>query len=260
MMKQSSVKTRWANGQIANCTLVKVKDPIVVDIVSRTGFDSIWIDLEHSEKSLETLLDLVRASRFGKADIMARPGRWEYMRMSRMLEAGAQGILYPRCESAKEAAEVVRWCKFAPIGERGFDGGGFDNDYGMYPSGDYTSMANEQTWIAVQIESPLAVENIESIAAVPGYDVLFFGPGDYSVLSGIPGQVRSEAVIRAAKCVAAVAHAPGKIFGTLVFDAEHSKIMTQLGARFLAWEADTSLLKVAYASLLKDFFELESPA
>ena len=88
------------------------------------------------------------------------------MRMGRLLEAGAQAIMYPRCESAEEAAEVVRWAKFAPQGERGVDGANGDNPYCAMPMPQYLKLANEHTLLITQLESPRALDNADAIARV----------------------------------------------------------------------------------------------
>jgi hypothetical protein len=93
----------------------------------------------------------------GSADILARPAKGEFMRLGRLLEAGAQGIMYPRCADAAEAREVVRWSKFAPQGQRGFDSGNADVPYCMMPMDEYVRSANEQTFLVVQIEDPAAL-------------------------------------------------------------------------------------------------------
>src|SRR5207245_3352910 len=152
------------------------------------GFDGIWMDLEHHGYSVETAQTLMRAARVGTADILARPAKGEFMRLGRLLEAGAQGIMYPRCEDAAEAREVVTWSKFAPLGRRGFDGGNPDMPYCLMPMDEYIRAANEQTFLVIQLEDPQAVANARPIAAVEGVDVLFFGPADFTVLNGIPGQ------------------------------------------------------------------------
>lgn len=252
-MQKSRVKQKWSENRLALGTLVKSTDPIHTEILSQMDFDFLWMDLEHADKSLETFSNLARASRTGQVDILARPARWEYMRMGRLLECGSHGILYPRCESALEAQEVVRWSKFHPIGERGFDGGGADNNYGSYPAGDYTKNANQNTWIAIQIESPLAVSNIDEIASVDEVDCLFFGPGDFSALSGLPGEVKHERTLEAARRVAKAAESVNKIFGTLVFDMEHAEYMISLGAKLLVHSADVIQYKAAFQKIAKDY-------
>jgi 4-hydroxy-2-oxoheptanedioate aldolase len=192
---------------------------------------------------------MMRAARVGGADIIARPAKGEFMRMARLLEAGATGILYPRCESAEEAREVVRWAKFAPLGERGADGANADMPYLSMNIADYIRVANEETFIAVQIESPNAVKHCQEIAAVEGVDMLFFGPGDYSILAGIPGQLQSEPVLKATEEVCRVAREAGKQFGTTSRGPEHIQWLVEIGATFLTHGADIVMLKAGYESI-----------
>ena len=133
-------------------------------MVSVMGFDGIWMDLEHHSYSLETAGNFIRATRVGSADILARAAKGEFMRIGRLLEMGAQGIMYPRCSDASEAEEVVRWAKFAPLGERGFDGAGADAFYTGIPMDEYVRDANEETFVVIQLEDPKAIEQAEAIA------------------------------------------------------------------------------------------------
>ena len=160
-MRPSVVKAKLARNEPILVTCLHLTDPSLYEMTSLMGYDAIWMDLEHHAYSVETANNLMRAARVGASDIMARPAKGEFMRMSRLLEAGAQGIMYPRCESAAEAAEVVRWCKFHPLGTRGIDGGNPDMPYCSMPLTDYLREANEQTFVVVQIEDPGAVEQAE---------------------------------------------------------------------------------------------------
>jgi len=252
-MRKSKVKQVWKEGGVAIGTQVKSIDPVHSEALSQMGFDFLWYDLEHTDKSVETFASLARATRVGQVDLLARPGRWEYMRMGRLLEAGAHGILYPRCESAEEAQEVIRWSKFYPMGERGFDGGSPDNNYGQYPAGDYTEKANENTWITAQIESPAALDKVDEIAAVDGIDCVFFGPGDYSALTGRPGDVKGKATLEAARITAEKTTAAGKIFGTLAFDLDHAKQLMDFGAQLIVHGADIVFYKRAFAEILNSY-------
>mgnify|MGYP002624222174 CR=1 FL=1 len=126
-MRTSVVKSKLARDEPAFIITLHLTDPVVYELASQMGFDGIWMDLEHHAVSLETAAALMRAARVGVSDIVARPAKGEFARISRMLESGAQGIIYPRCSDAAEAAEVVAWAKFAPIGNRGFDGSNADS-------------------------------------------------------------------------------------------------------------------------------------
>jgi 4-hydroxy-2-oxoheptanedioate aldolase len=255
-MRTSVVKAKLARNEPVLAFTVHFTDPSVAEFVSLLGFDCLWLDLEHHATSVETATNLIRATRVGSADVVARPAKGEFMRMGRLLEAGAAGIMYPRCETAAEAAEVVKWAKFAPLGRRGADGGNPDMPYLMMPMADYIKAANEQTFIVMQLEDPEAVERADEIAAVPGIDVLFLGVGDFTALSGFPGRFDHPAVDAAVRRVAGAAAKAGIHWGMPCFSREHGRKMLDMGARFLAHSADLSILKKGLEQIQADFAPL----
>lgn len=244
-MRPSKIKAKLKRNEPALVTTIHFTDPSAYELVSLMGFDGLWMDLEHHAASVETANALMRAARVGTADILARPAKGEFMRMGRILEAGAQGIMYPRCDTAAEAREVVKWSKFAPLGRRGCDGGNPDMPYCAMPVDQYVREANEQTFVVVQLEDREAVANAREIAEVEGVDVLFFGPGDFTVLSGIPGQFDHPLVHEAIREVAAAAKAAGKHWGMPAGTPERAKQLLDLGARLIAHGADIVWLKNA---------------
>ncbi|REK10744.1 MAG: aldolase [Planctomycetota bacterium] len=255
-MRFSRVKEKLRRGEPAFVVACHFADPSIYEMTSLMGFDGIWLDLEHHATSTETAATLMRAARVGVSDIIARCARWEYMRVGRLLEAGAQGIMYPRCESGEEAAEIARWSKFAPEGERGIDGANPDNPYCFAPAAEYIQLANEHTLLVVQIESPKAVDNAAEIAAVPGVDVLMLGPGDLSILSGVPFQFDHEVVQRAYRRVAEAAKNAGKWWGTVAFHPAHAKMLMDLGATFICHGVDILVLKNGFEEMQRQFSEI----
>src|SRR5262249_33493871 len=187
-VRQSQIKAKLKRNEPVLVVTLHLTDPSTYELASLMGFDGIWLDLEHHHYSVETANMLMRAARVGAADAMVGAAKGEFMRIGRILEAGAQGIMYPRCDDAAEARQVVTWSKFAPLGKRGFDSANPDNPYCAMPMAPYLKAANEETFVVIQIEEPSAVANAEAIAAVEGVDVLFLGPADLSILSGVPGQ------------------------------------------------------------------------
>lgn len=255
-MRSSRVLHKWAQGQPCLGVALHLTDASVFELVSLMGFDVIWMDLEHHAHSVQTAESLMRSARLGISDIMARPAKGEFMRLSRLLEAGANGIMYPRCDDEAEARQVVRWSKFAPLGERGLGGGGPDVPYGSMPIELYVQQANAQTFIAIQLESPVAVDRAEAIAAVDGVDMLFFGPGDYSVLTGVPGQVRHAKVDRAVARVAEAAAATGQRWGTVSFSQDHSQMLLEMGAAMVVPANDMDLLAQGLRQLQSTYASL----
>jgi 4-hydroxy-2-oxoheptanedioate aldolase len=234
-------KAKAGEASVGVC--LHLTDPSVYELTSLMGFDAIWMDTEHHFYSIETAANLMRASRVGDIDIVCRPGKGEFMRMARILEAGATGIMYPRCDSAAEAREVVKWAKYAPIGKRGFDGSNPDVPYLLTPMAQYVKEANEQTFVLIQLEEPHAVAEAEAIAAVPGVDMLMFGPADFSVLTGIPGQFGHESVVKAQEHVAAAARKQGKYWAATCGTPEVAKRYIDMGASLVFHGCDIVFVK-----------------
>jgi 4-hydroxy-2-oxoheptanedioate aldolase len=255
-MRKSRIKRKLENGQPVLITLLHFIDPVVYELTSLLGFDGIWMDLEHHPTSVETAANLMRAARLGHADIIARPAKGEFTRMQRLLEAGAQGIMYPRCDTAEEAREVVKWAKFAPLGKRGFDGSGPDMPYCMMPVQQYIEEANAETFTIIQLEEQEAIEQSVSIAEVDGVDILMLGPADFSVLSGIAGQFDHEYVKRAREIVAAAANAAGKHWGMPCRSVEDANELLDMGATVLFHSADILMVKQGLERIRDKFSSL----
>lgn len=256
MMRPSRIKAKLKRGEPVLLPMLHLTDPAVYELASTMGFDGIWMDLEHHGTTLETAANLMRAARIGTADVLCRPAKGEFLPMGRMLEIGAQGIMYPRCDDADEAREVVAWAKFAPLGKRGIDATNADNLYGKLPLVEYLHRANEETFVAVQVEDQHGVANADAIAAVAGVDVIFLGPADFSILSGIPGQYDHPLVQDAIKTVAEAAKRAGKHWGMPVGSvAEAHKILT-MGARFMFHLSDVLILKAGLETIQRQFAPL----
>jgi 4-hydroxy-2-oxoheptanedioate aldolase len=255
-MRPSKIKAKLARREPVLVTSLALTDASLFELASLMGFDGIWLDLEHHAHSVETAATLMRAARVGSSDVMARPAKGEFMRLARLLEAGATGIMYPRCDNAQEARDLVTWSKFHPKGKRGIDSANADNPYCMMPLVPYVEYANDQTFLVAQIEDPAALEHVDEIAAVDGIDVLFFGPGDFGVLSGIPGQSEHPSYPAAIKRVAAAAERAGKAWGMPSGTPERTKELLDMGARFIATGADILMVKTGLESIQEKYASL----
>ena len=255
-MRTSIIKRKLKDGKPALLTQLHLTDASIFEMVSVMGFDGIWMDLEHHSYSLETAGNFIRATRVGSADTLARTAKGEFMRMGRLLEMGAQGIMYPRCSDASEAKEVVRWTKFAPLGQRGFDGAGADAFYTGIPMDEYVRDANEETFVVIQLEDPKAIEQAEAIAAVEGVDVIMLGPADFSVLSGIPGQFDHPSIEKSLNKIAQAAANTGKYWASTAADANSAKELLQRGAGMILHNADICIVKKGLEIMQADFSKL----
>lgn len=157
-------------------------------MAAAAGFDWLFIDTEHGPFHSETTHQVIRACLSTPITPIVRVPDFQYDLAARALDSGAEGIIFPRTESAKQLAQAVSWVKYPPLGVRGFGLGAVSNDYVDAPMEAFIQHGNEQNIVIAQIESVAGLDAIEDIAAVDGLDCLLLGPADMSVSLGIPGQ------------------------------------------------------------------------
>jgi 2-keto-3-deoxy-L-rhamnonate aldolase RhmA len=163
---------------------------------------------------------------------------------------GATGIIVPQVNTAQQAADVVRWAKYAPLGSRGV-GLGRAHGYGMR-FGEYIATANEQTVVMVQAEHAMAVQNIDAIVRVPGIDALQLGPYDLSASMGKMGQIDDPEVVAAIDKIMKAGLAAGLAIGCFGLSAESIRAYVDRGSNLICAGVDTMLLGKAAKELARE--------
>lgn len=236
-MRRSKVLEKLRAGQVASSFKMNLADARAVELVSMCGFDCIWLCLEHTANDMTVIEQGIWAAKGQDADVLVRVPRGSYSDYVRPLELDAAGIMVPHIMSLADAQAVVRMTRFHPVGRRPVDGGNADGAFCGIPFVEYLKQANEQRFVAIQIEDPEPLDELEKIAALPGYDILFFGPGDFSHSIGVPGQWDDPRIKAARKRVAEVAMAHGKYAGTPASPDSINELV-DMGYRFLNLGAD----------------------
>ena len=172
-------------------------------------------------------------------DIMVRPPTLEKTRLYRYLEDGAAGLMIPHVNTSEKTATLVDAVKFPPLGDRGLDGAGLDADYfvnGMDGVETFLDAANKETFLVVQVETPEAIANVEQIAATPGLDGIFVGPGDLGLRIR---RTKTDLTLDAAFAqVAAACARHGIAWGTPVGSPEDLAKRQDQGGQLLAHGSD----------------------
>ena len=155
-----------------------------VEIASLCGADWLLIDMEHSPNEVGAIMSQLRAAT-DPTKCVVRPPCSDQVVTKRLLDIGAQNLMFPMIETAEQAREVVAWTRYPPHGVRGISGVVRANGYGINSC--YLDTYTDDITIIVQVESPQAIRNIPEIAAVEGIDSIFIGPGDLMASLGKPG-------------------------------------------------------------------------
>lgn len=210
-MRPSRILRDHSQKGVATCLKSNLADPRIIEIAGLAGFSCVWLCNEHVPTEWTTFENCVRAGKIHDVDIIVRVSKGSYSEYIKPFEADAAAIMVPHVTSAREAREIVDMCRFRPLGNRALDGGNSDGAFCQIPMEEYIAASNREKLIIIQIESPEAVEAVDEIAAVEGYECLLFGPGDYAHRIGKPGQVHDPEVLAAREKVEIAARRHGKM-------------------------------------------------
>lgn len=180
---------------------VSVPSADVVLQAARSGFDFVWIELEHSGLSLESVRNMVLASQGTPLIPIVRVPVNELWTAKRALDSGALGIVFPFTSTPELAKQAVDACRYQPLGKRGA-GAGLASLRWPAPQG-YADFADKNVLVIIIIEEKRAVDNIDAILDVPGIDVVFVGPNDLSYSYGDRGRQTDRVKEGIAKVLAA---------------------------------------------------------
>jgi 4-hydroxy-2-oxoheptanedioate aldolase len=238
-MIKSRVLQKLRDGNFVKVAGVsRVTDPWLIEVIGRIGFDVVWFDMEHRAFGFDKIDPISLACRAGGLDLMVRIRKTGYDSPMRALEFGANGLMIPHCRSAEEARQWVDWVRFPPAGKRGLDGVGADSDFGFADMREYLKHANDQVFLALQIEDKEAVDRIDEIVAVEGFDLVFIGPGDLSLSYGVPLQFDHPVLQKATERIAEAVKRAGKWWGTTTATPQAAQRALDLGARMVTAGGD----------------------
>jgi 2-keto-3-deoxy-L-rhamnonate aldolase RhmA len=184
---ENPVKTRLREGLPVVAATITVANPDVAAHAATLGFDFLWVEMEHSPISLESLRNIVLATRGLPAMTFARVPVNEIWTAKRVLDAGVSGVIFPFSSTPELAAQAASACRYPPTGRRG---SGPVLARTSWPGGEsgYHDSADRNVMVIAIIEEARAVERIDEIAATPGVDVLFIGTSDLSFSLGLRGK------------------------------------------------------------------------
>ncbi|MCI0336200.1 MAG: aldolase/citrate lyase family protein, partial [Acidobacteria bacterium] len=246
---ENPVKKALKEGKVVIGGTVTAANADVASTLAGVGFDFLWIEMEHSPLTLETVRSMILATRGLKAMPFTRVPVNEPWMAKRVLDIGSLGVIFPFTSTRVLAEQAVKSCKYPPLGVRGYGPSLATSRWGL-SGADYAKFANENVMVIVIIEQKQAIDNIEEIAAVPGIDVLFIGVNDLSYSLGMGGKTTDPIVEEAVSKVLAA----GKKYNIPVGypagnPAEINKRIAQ-GFRFFQASSDLGLMTAGARDLL----------
>ena len=242
-----SMRTQIDAGQLVLCmALAQARTADIPMVAAASGFDAVYVDLEHGATSLETTALLCAAAIGAGVTPLVRVPSHDHQYLTRSLDVGAMGVIVPHVETPEEATRIADACRFPPRGHRSVAGPSPANRYRVMPQRELLDAFDEQTTVAVMLETPDAVARADEIAAVPGVDMVMLGPHDLTAEMGILGQFRDEGFLDAVRTVAKACRAHDTIFGIAgIRDLELLTELVELGLRFVSAGTDVGFMTEA---------------
>jgi 4-hydroxy-2-oxoheptanedioate aldolase len=250
---RNHIKEKLARGEVvASMTVRLVRGIEIARIAKTAGFDSLYVDLEHSSFSLETTSQICMAAlEAGVTPLVRVPGVAD---VQRILDAGALGIIAPHVQSAAEAEAYVRAAKYPPRGERSNAGPLPHLQYRALPATEAYAAIDAATMVVVQFESAEAIDRADEIVAVDGVDMVLIGTNDLLADWGFPGQYDHPKVREAyAKTIAACRrHGKHAAVGGFATRPDLAAQYVRMGARYVSTGTDLGFLLAACTAKAKE--------
>ena len=242
------VKRQLKAGQPVIGATINVSSVDVAAEAANMGFDFLWIEMEHSPISWETLRHMVLATRGLKGLPFVRVPVNEMWTAKRALDAGALGVIFPFTNSVELARRAVAACRYPPVGLRG-SGPGLAAFRWPAPEG-YYKFANENVFVVLIIEDQPGVDNVDEIVKVPGIDAIFIGPSDLSHQLGVAGQPDHPKFRAAIDRIVAAAKREGLPVGRPASSPEQVEEFRKQGFTFFQGPTVLSLMNQSARRLL----------
>ena len=229
--------------------MVTMPTAAAAEILVDAGFEWLFVDGEHGPLGTSEIVSILQAVGH-RAACLVRVPVLDEAAIKCVLDLGAQGIIVPQTNSAAQAADAVRFARYAPAGSRGV-GLARAHGYG-FRFAEYIAAASDEVCVIVQCEHKLSVECIEEIVGVPGVDGIMLGPYDMSASYGKMGQITDPEIVAAINRVAAACKSANLPLGSFGVTADAIRSYIDLGCNLLCCSVDTLFLGGGARKMLKD--------
>ena len=228
------------------CLGVGLRQSRTVDIgkiMATCGYDWLFIDMEHNSMDIDIASQISVAAQDAGITPIVRVPDFAHHHATRVLDCGAMGVVFPHVENADIAKKLVSYCLYPPKGHRSMTGVLPQLDFKQQPIADVASTINKNMLIVIMLESPEAIDNVDSIAAIDGVNVVLIGTNDLCMEMGIPGDYSNPKVKDAYIKVIEACKKYGKTPGMGgVYNEELMSEYIKMGMRFILSGSDLSFM------------------
>lgn len=249
--KNIDLKLKLKKCELSFGSWITIGNPIISEIMAKSGFEWLTIDMEHSVINIDEAQNLIRVIDLSGCVPLVRVSENNPVLIKQAMDAGAYGVIVPMVNSEEDAEKAVRSVKYPPDGSRGvglaraqFYGFGFDK---------YKKWLEKNSIVIVQIEHVEAVKNIDEILKTKDVDGFIVGPYDISGSLGTPGEFKGKKIkeIMNELIQASIKHKKPAGIHVINPDSKEVKRYIDIGYKFIAISLDTLYLGNKCKEVLK---------
>ncbi|MDR2470221.1 MAG: aldolase [Tannerella sp.] len=245
----SAFREKLAQGKPVYGPFMKTGDAAFVECAGHAGFDFAILDMEHGPADFFHLQHLIRGAEVAGLLPVVRTCDASETAIGKALDLGAKGVQIPQVQSPDEARAAVSAARYYPLGERGVCRFVRAARYSSTPRDAYFTAANEAL-VILQVEGKQALNKLDEILGVEGFDILFIGPYDLSQSLGVPGQVSHPAVVEAIGKITEQARAAGVVTGVFCDTPEAAARWRATGKQYLSCSVDVGIFTDACRAIV----------
>ena len=249
---QNPVKRKLKNGQKTIGGFLQMISPVSAEIMSRSGFDWLIVDLEHSPGDFANLQAQLQAMNGSGVVPFARAPWNDMVAIKRTLDTGVMGVLIPYVNTREEAEAAVAACKYPPLGVRGVAGSPRAAGYTRNTM-PYLTTANDEVVVMIAVETMEAVNNLDEILTVEGLDGIFIGPVDLASSMGYLGDPTQPEVQETIAVIESKVIPSDKFLGTLAANWGKAEACFEKGYQWMVLMQDGVAIKNAGDAAVSSF-------
>ncbi|MET4695615.1 HpcH/HpaI aldolase family protein [Endozoicomonas lisbonensis] len=245
-MQTGQLSAVLKNKEVEISGWISQPSPITGELFIKAGYSSVLIDLQHGSVGSSEARDIIKSvSRCG-GQTAVRICVNEFSKASWLLDAGADMIVAPMINTVSEARELIKYCKYPPLGNRSLGPAG-----AIHLSGEsmqtYFARANQETLAVAMVETNEAIAVLDDLLSLEGMDGIFVGPSDLAVnvSNGERIDPLSESSLQLQQKIARKAVAAGKFAGIYGINESHVQRAIEAGYQYITYGTDVGLFMEA---------------
>lgn len=253
MRNENYLKDKLSAGEPVIGTWSIIPSTISTDVIASSGLDFIIIDSEHGPINFETAQNMVMACESRGVSPVMRVGKIDEAEILKALDIGVHAIQIPNIDTKQDVVDVIKHCKYPPVGNRGFSPFTRAGNYVQKNAHSLPEVANNNTLVAINVEGKKAIDNIEEILEVDSLDIVFVGLFDLSKALGIPGKTDSPEVLELLSELTLKISEAGKWAGTIATSRSKIPEFLGMGLKYIVYLADCEILSASYSQVVDVF-------